>query len=120
MASLTRTLPPPCIALTTRLFLDLSKVDHAAITDRDHIHVMVPKSKMLTREEFASLLIVGNTCAVLDPPAVIPAKHRARLIGLGYMVHLVGRLRMTAPGRERIRKEVSFPKGTTAIIKRGH
>jgi hypothetical protein len=81
---------------------------------------MVPKSKMLTREEVVSLLIVGNTCAVLEPPAIIPAKHRARLIGLGYMVHLVGRLRMTAPGGERIRKEVSFPKGTTAKIKRGH
>ena len=60
---------------------------------------MAPKSKMLSREEFASLLTVGNTCAVLEPPAVIAAEHRARLIALGYMVDLSGRLRMTTPGR---------------------
>jgi hypothetical protein len=41
------------------------------------------KSKMLTREEFASLLMVGNTSAV-DPPAAIPAEHCAKLIALGY------------------------------------
>jgi hypothetical protein len=64
--------------------------------------MMVSKSKMLTREEFASLLTVGNTCAVLDPPAVIPAAHSARLIALGYMAELSGRLRMTTPGRSRI------------------
>jgi hypothetical protein len=102
---LTSTLPSRCIALTTRLFVDLSKVDHAAITERDHICVMVPKSKMLTREEFASLLTVGNTRAVLKPPAVIPVEHSARLIALGYMVDLAGRLRMTTPGRLRIRKQ---------------
>jgi hypothetical protein len=59
------------------------------------------KSKMLTREEFASLLTVGNTCAVLEPPAVIPADHSARLIALGYMADLEGRLRMTTTGRAR-------------------
>jgi hypothetical protein len=57
---------------------------------------------MLTREEFASLLTVGNTSAVLEPPAVIPAEHSARLIALGYMVDLEGRLRMTTLGRIRI------------------
>ena len=51
---------------------------------------MAPKSKMLSREEFVSLLTVGNTCAVLEPPAVIAAEHRARLIALGYMVDLSG------------------------------
>ena len=61
------------------------------------------KSKMLTREEFASLLMVGNTSTV-DPPAAIPAEHRAKLIVLGYMVDLDGRLRMTTPGRQRIRE----------------
>jgi hypothetical protein len=60
------------------------------------------KAKLLTREEFASLLTVGNTCAVLEPPAVIPAEHSARLIELGYMADLAGRLRMTTPGRQRI------------------
>jgi hypothetical protein len=63
---------------------------------------MASKSKMLTREEFASLLTVGNTCAVLESPAVIPAEHSARLIALGYMAELLGRLRMTTPGRSRI------------------
>lgn len=65
--------------------------------------MMAPKSKILTREEFASLLTVGNTCAVLELPAVIPADHRARLIGLSYMAHLSGRLRMTSLGRSRIK-----------------
>jgi hypothetical protein len=63
---------------------------------------MAPKSRMLSREEFASLLTVGNTCAVLEPPALIPTEHSARLIVFGYMVDLSGRLRMTTPGRQRI------------------
>jgi hypothetical protein len=63
--------------------------------------MMASKSKMLTREEFASLLVVG-ACTVNRPPPSIPAKHRARLTALGYMVHLSGRLRMTSPGRTRI------------------
>jgi hypothetical protein len=33
---------------------------------------------------------------------MIPAKHRARFIALGYMVDLEGRLRMTTPGRIRL------------------
>jgi hypothetical protein len=53
----------------------------------------------LTREEFASLLTVGNAPVHGSAPA-IPAEHR--LIALGYMVHLEGRLRMTTPGRVRI------------------
>jgi hypothetical protein len=56
---------------------------------------------MLTCEEFAFLLTVGNT-SVHDSPAVISAKHSAWLIGLGYMMDLAGRLRMTTPGRPRI------------------
>jgi hypothetical protein len=68
---------------------------------------MPSKSKKLTREEFASLLTVGNTSAVLEPPAVIPANHSARLIALGYMADLEGRLRMTTTGRARIRKETA-------------
>jgi hypothetical protein len=61
--------------------------------------MMACESEPLTPEEFASLLTVGNTCAVREPPAVIPAQHRARLIELGYMVNLRGRLRMTTPSR---------------------
>jgi hypothetical protein len=62
---------------------------------------MATEPKLLTREEFASLLTVGN-CSVIDPPAAIPAQHGVRLIGLGYMVDIAGRLRMTTPGRQRI------------------
>jgi len=64
--------------------------------------MMASESKKLTREEFASLLTVGNTCAVVEPPAVIPAEHSTRLIALGYMAELSGRLRMTTSGRLRI------------------
>jgi hypothetical protein len=63
---------------------------------------MAAKAKILTREEFASLLTVGNTSAVADPPAIIPTEHSAKLIALGYMADLTGRLRMTTPGRQRI------------------
>jgi hypothetical protein len=56
----------------------------------------------LTAEEFTSLVIVGNTSAVTDAPAVIPAQHAAHLIELGYMADLEGRLCMTTPGRYRM------------------
>jgi hypothetical protein len=57
--------------------------------------------KMLVPEEFASLLAVGNTPVNATVPE-IPAEHSARLIALGYMADLEGRLRMTTPGRIRI------------------
>jgi hypothetical protein len=62
--------------------------------------VMAAESTMLTREEFASLLAVGN--APVDSAPVIPAAHRARFIALGYMADIAGRLRMTTPGRYRM------------------
>lgn len=55
----------------------------------------------LSLEEFASLLTVGNTTAN-GAPAAIPIEHSVRLIGLGYMVDLFGKLRMTTPGRRRM------------------
>jgi hypothetical protein len=62
---------------------------------------MARKTDDLTAEEFASLLVVGNV-----PPSgrapIIPAAHSDRLIALGYMVFLSGRLRMTTNGRVRI------------------
>lgn len=66
---------------------------------------MAVKSKVLSPEEFASLLKVANTNAVLEPPAVVSAEHSARLIELGYMVDLAGRLRMTSVGRHMIAAE---------------
>ena len=63
---------------------------------------MASDSEMLTPEEFASLLAVGETSPVRDPPAVIPAEHSARLIALGYVADVADRLRMTTPGRVRI------------------
>ena len=62
---------------------------------------MASRAKTLTPEEFASLRMVGNTRGNMHAPA-IPAEHSARLIGLGYMVDLEGKLRMTTPGRVRI------------------
>jgi hypothetical protein len=53
----------------------------------------------LTPKEFASLLSVGNTSVRSSAPA-IPAEHSARLIALGYIVHLEGRLRMTTHSAE--------------------
>ena len=62
---------------------------------------MTLEAAKLTNEEFASLLTVGNAHVRSSAP-VIPAEHSARLIALGYMVCLAGRLRMTTPGRVRI------------------
>jgi hypothetical protein len=89
-------------SIESGLFAHLSKFDHVPMHVRGHSRAMACESEPLTPEEFASLLTVGNTCAVREPPAVIPAQHRARLIELGYMVDLQGRLRMTTPGRSRM------------------
>jgi hypothetical protein len=62
---------------------------------------MASKSITLTNEEFASLLTVGNAPVHGSAPA-IPDAHSARLIALGYMADIAGRLRMTTPGRFRI------------------
>ncbi|TYL96595.1 hypothetical protein FXB40_11110 [Bradyrhizobium rifense] len=62
---------------------------------------MPPKTEPLTDKEFASLLVVGNV-PPNGPAPVIPVAHRDRLIALGYMAHLSGRLRMTTNGRVRI------------------
>jgi hypothetical protein len=67
--------------------------------------MMATTSKKLTSEEFASLLKVANTSAVLQPPAGIPAEHSTRLVELGYIVNLAGRLRMTMTGRHMIAAE---------------
>jgi hypothetical protein len=66
-----------------------------------HALGMASGMKMLSPDEFASLLLVGNTPVNGSAPA-IPAAHNARLIALGYMVYLEGRLRMTTLGRYRI------------------
>jgi hypothetical protein len=65
---------------------------------------MASKSEMLTLKELASLFAVGNA-GVNDPAPAIPAEHSAKLIALGYIADLAGRLRMTTPGRLRTRTE---------------
>jgi len=62
---------------------------------------MASEPTTLTDEEFASLLTVGNA-PVHGPTPAIPAAHSTRLIALGYMADIAGRLRMTTPGRFRI------------------
>jgi hypothetical protein len=62
---------------------------------------MAINSEKLSPEEFASLRTVGNTTAN-ETQAAIPIEHSVRLIGLGYMVDLCGKLRMTTPGRRRM------------------
>src|SRR5271169_5109518 len=81
---------------------NLRKIEHFIISRRDHTQTMASDSRILTPEEFASLVTVANTCAVTRRPAAIPAEHSARLIALGYIVDIAGRLRMTTPGRQRI------------------
>jgi hypothetical protein len=71
------------------------------LIEAGHALVVAQEAQMLTTEEFASLLTVGEAPENRSPPA-IPAAHSARLIALGYMVDRAGRLRMTAPGRIRI------------------
>jgi hypothetical protein len=66
-----------------------------------HAQVMPLEATTLSHEEFASLLTVGNVRVNSAAPE-IPAQHSARLVALGYMVDLAGRLRMTTPGRIRI------------------
>jgi hypothetical protein len=56
---------------------------------------------MLTDEEFASLLLVGAP-STYGAPVVIPPEHSTRLIALGYVADIQGRLRMTTPGRNRL------------------
>jgi hypothetical protein len=85
-----------------RYFPVLSKFEHVPMHERGHSRVMASESEPLTPEEFACLVTVANTCAVLEPPAIIPAEHSARLIELGYVANLLGRLRMTTPGRLRM------------------
>jgi hypothetical protein len=62
---------------------------------------MASEPTALTGEEFASLLTVGNV-PVNGLASAIPAAHSARLIALGYMADIEGRLRMTTPGRYRM------------------
>jgi hypothetical protein len=84
-------------------FADLSTIDHGSITGTGHIRMMDSKSKpLITREEFGSLLVIGNPSAITDLPSVIPAQHRARLIALGLIADLSGRLQTTTLGRSRI------------------
>jgi len=84
---------------------------------------MATQSKMITPEELASLLTVGNTRAYDSAPA-IPTEHSARLIALGCVADLADRLRMTTPGSQRmaagISNEVTAPWAALARYPAGH
>jgi hypothetical protein len=84
---------------------------------------MATQSKMLSPEEFASLLTVGNT-RVNDSAPAIPAEHSARLIALGYVADLADRLRMTTPGRIRLAagssNEIAAPGAAVRLYPAGH
>jgi hypothetical protein len=83
------------------LFVDLVKIDHAIIAEHAILRFMALAAEELTFREFASLLAVGDA-EVHAPSPAIPAEHCVKLIALGYMADLEGRLRMTTPGRVRI------------------
>jgi hypothetical protein len=68
---------------------------------KELLHTLLAVGRELTVKEFASLLAVGNMAAN-GPAPMIPGEHSARLIALGYMVDLEGKLRLTTPGRIRI------------------
>ena len=64
------------------IFAYLSNIDHADCPKQSMLRVMTLEATKLTREEFASLLTVGNA-HVRSPAPAIPAEHSARLIALG-------------------------------------
>ena len=84
---------------------------------------MATQSRMISPEEFASLLTVGNTRASDSAPA-IPTEHSARLIALGYVADVADRLRMTTPGRQRMAagmsNEVTAPGAALARYPAGY
>jgi hypothetical protein len=87
---------------TRAAFISLTEQNWpTALTEAVHGRLMISAAAILTHEEFASLLTVGNTPVNGSAP-VIPAAHRAHLIALGYMADIGGRLRVTTPGRHRM------------------
>lgn len=79
----------------------LIKIDHTELTKHSML-LRMAETQTLTPEEFASLLRVSDLSAFREPPAVIRTEHQARLIALGYLVDLDGKLHMTTLGRYRI------------------
>ena len=70
---------------------------------------------MLTDEEFASLLLVA-TPSTYGSLTRIPPEHSIRLIELGYIADIQGRLRMTMLGRNRLAAGL-LPPPTQAAFK---
>ena len=75
---------------------------------------MAGEANMLTPEEFASLLLIGAP-STYGPPAVLAPEHSARLIALGYIADIQGRLRMTTPGRIRLAAGMPTPPTQVAL-----
>ena len=63
---------------------------------------------LLTRDQFISLLMVGDA-RPNGPAPIIPIDHETLLIRLGFVVNLQGLLRMTTPGRLRIASIEAMP-----------
>jgi hypothetical protein len=64
-------------------------------------HMAYDAPEFLTRDQFISLLMVGDvTPSGLAP--IIPIDHETLLVRLGYVVNLQGRLRITTHGRLRL------------------
>jgi hypothetical protein len=74
---------------------------------------------MLTDAEFASLVLIG-TPSTYGSPALIPPEHRTRLIGLGYIADIQGRLRMTTPGRIRLADGIIAPQSNGPLGGESH
>jgi hypothetical protein len=74
------------------------KIDQTQKRQGVHDVIMAKPSMQLSEREFASLSLIGSI-GPRDRAGVIPAEHASRLIGLGYVADLQGRLRMTTPGR---------------------
>jgi hypothetical protein len=65
-------------------------------------------SEFLTRNQFISLLMVGDVTPTRLAP-IIPIDHETLLVRLGDVVNLQGRLRITTHGRQRLASIEAFP-----------
>jgi hypothetical protein len=80
------------------LLWPMSKIDQPRIADR----IIVAHGLRIIKRGICLVAQGRQYVRCNEPPAEIRADHSHRLITLGYMAHLQGRLRMTTLGRARI------------------